>query len=250
MGRFNCIIFFCLIISSLTTSVFSSESTKITIANNCNGTIWPAILPTAGQPPLNGGGGFVLRRGRQESVEAPKWWSGRIWARQGCNFDNSGRGTCQTGDCDGELRCGGVSGQPPATVVDLTLGTETNPIHYYDVSLVDGFNLPVAVIPAGGSSGGCGVAACEADVNVACPERLAVRRGGKVVGCESPCLAIGEDEYCCRGAYAGRAACKPTAYARTVKAVCPRALSYAYDESRGLNTCRARRYIVTFCPPN
>ncbi|KAL0341371.1 UNVERIFIED_CONTAM: Thaumatin-like protein [Sesamum radiatum] len=131
----------------------------------------------------------------------------------------------------------------------MTLGTSTNPMHYYDVSLVDGFNLPVSMIPGGGGSA-CGVAACEADVNVCCPENLAVRREGKVVGCKSACLATGADRYCCTGEYASPNTCKPTAFGHLFKAICPRAYSYAYDESSGLKTCRASRYVITFCPPN
>ncbi|KAI3470767.1 hypothetical protein Pfo_027430 [Paulownia fortunei] len=230
------------------TSIFSSDGIQLIVVNNCKDHIWPAILGTAGHQTPNDGG-FRLYSGQQVVVEAPNWWSGRIWARQGCCFDETGRGSCQTGDCNGQLHCRGLGGQPPATMVEMTLGTSTNPMHYYDVSLVDGFNLPVSMIPVGGGIG-CGVAACEADVNVCCPESLAVRRGGKVVGCKSACLATRADKYCCTGEYGSPKTCKPTAFANLFKAICPRAYSYAYDESSGLKTCRAKRYVITFCPPN
>lgn len=219
------------------------------MANNCKEQIWPAILGNSGHDTLNGGG-FPLGSGQQVVVDAPQWWSGRVWARQGCCFDQSGRGPpCQTGDCSGQLRCTGMAGQPPATVVEMTLGTPNNPLHYYDVSLVDGFNLPVAMIPVGGAAG-CGVAACEADVNACCPEGLAVRRGGRVVGCKSACLGVGGDRYCCTGQFGTAATCKPTSYSKLFKDICPRAYSYAYDEATGLKSCRANRYVITFCPPN
>ncbi|KAK4403292.1 Thaumatin-like protein [Sesamum angolense] len=227
---------------------FTSDGTQLIVVNNCKDHIWPAILGNAGHQTPNDGG-FPLYSGQQLVVEVPQWWSGRIWARQGCCFDQTGRGSCQTGDCNGQLHCRGIGGQPPATLVEMTLGTSTNPMHYYDVSLVDGFNLPVSMIPAGGGSA-CGVAACEADVNVCCPENLAVRREGKVVGCKSACLATGADRYCCTGEYASPKTCKPTAFGHLFKAICPRAYSYAYDESSGLKTCRASRYVITFCPPN
>ncbi|KAG8390836.1 hypothetical protein BUALT_Bualt01G0124900 [Buddleja alternifolia] len=230
------------------TSIFSSDGAQLIIANNCKDHIWPAILGTAGQETLNGGG-FPLYSGQQVVVEAPKWWSGRVWARQGCCFDQTGTGSCQTGDCNGQLHCNGIGGQPPATLVEMTLGTHTNPMHYYDVSLVDGFNLPVSMIPVGGGNG-CGVAACEADVNVCCPENLVVRRGGKVVGCKSACLGTRDDRYCCTGEYASSRTCKPTAFSNLFKAICPRAYSYAYDEASGLKSCRVKRYVITFCPPN
>lgn len=225
-----------------------ADGTQLIIVNNCKDHIWPATLGTAGHQTLNDGG-FALYSGQQVVVEAPKWWSGRIWARHGCCFDKTGKGSCHTGDCNGQLNCRGIGGQPPATVVQMTLGTYTNPMHYYDVSLVDGFNLPVSMIPVGGGVG-CGVAACEADVNVCCPENLAVVRGGKVVGCKSACLATGADKYCCTGEYGSANTCKPTAYAKLFKDICPRAYSYAYDESSGLKSCSAKRYVITFCPPN
>lgn len=39
---------------------------------------------------------------------------------------------------------------PPATVVEMTLGLSSSALHFYDVSLVDGFNLPVSMKPVGG----------------------------------------------------------------------------------------------------
>lgn len=226
-----------------------ADGIQLIVVNNCKDYIWPAILGTAGHPTLNDGG-FPLRSGQQVEIEAPQWWSGRMWARQGCCFDQSGKGgSCQTGDCArGQLRCGGTGGEPPATVIEMTLGTPNNPAHYYDVSLVDGFNLPVSMVPLGGR--GCSVAACEADVNGRCPEWLAVRREGRVVGCKSACVATGTERECCTGKYGSREACRPTAYAGMFKAVCPRAYSYAFDEASGLQTCQAKRYVITFCPPN
>ncbi|KAL6581113.1 hypothetical protein OROMI_007036 [Orobanche minor] len=235
----------------LITSIFSADGTKLIIANNCKDRIWPAILGTAGHEILNEGG-FSLNSGQQTAVETPDRWSGRIWARTGCSFEETGRGSCQTGDCSGQLHCMGIGGQPPATVVEMTLGTDANPLHYYDVSLVEGFNLPVSMIPVGGGGGPCGAAACEADVNACCPESLEVRRGGdgEVVGCKSACLATGADKYCCTGEYGDPRMCKPTASSNLFKALCPRAYSYAYDEASGLKMCRAKRYVITFCPPN
>lgn len=137
---------------------------------------------------------------------------------------------------------------PPATLVEMTLGTTNNPKHYYDVSLVDGFNIPVSMIPIRGTTG-CGVAACEADLNQSCPEYLAVKCQGKIVGCKSACLATNSPKYCCTGEFANKNTCKPTAFSRLFKSICPRAYSYAFDESTGLKSCEASRYLITFCPP-
>ena len=80
--------------------------------------------------------------------------------------------------------------------------------------------------PAGGGGAGCGIAACEVNLNVYCPSSLVVERNGKVVGCKSVCLAAKSDRYFCTGEFAGR--CKPTVFAHLFKIICPNSYSYAY----------------------
>ncbi|KAL8161081.1 hypothetical protein V2J09_012570 [Rumex salicifolius] len=224
---------------------------QLIVANGCKESIWPGILATAGHPTPNGGG-FHLRPGDQRFLNLPANWSGRIWGRTNCLFRRgSENGSCETGDCASRRRCNGAGGLPPATVVEMTLGTPESGLHYYDVSLVDGFNLPVSVVPLGRrGGGGCGAAACEADLNEICPAALAVRRkDGKVVGCSTACLATGLSRYCCTGENAAAAKCRPTAYGRVTKVMCPRAYAFPFDEATGLNICTAPRYLLTFCPP-
>lgn len=122
-------------------------------------------------------------------------------------------------------------------MVEMTLGTSTSPLHFYDVSLVDGFNLPVSMKPVGGGVG-CGIPWCEVDLNMCCPSALEVRVKGKVVGCKSACLAMQSAKYCCTGKYSNPKACKPAIFAH--KAICPKAYSYAFDDSSSLHKCRAR----------
>lgn len=228
---------------------FIADGTQLILVNNCKESVWPGILGSAGHPTLKDGG-FHLCSGDKDVLEVPEGWSGRIWGRQGCCFDpTTGRGSCETGDCGGLLKCNGIGGVPPATLVEMTLGTSQSGLHFYDVSLVDGFNLPVSMKPVGGAVG-CGVAACEANLNVCCPSALVVQREGKVVGCKSACLAAKSDRYCCTGEFASPKSCKPSAFARLFKTVCPQAYSYAYDDSAGLKTCKAPGYVITFCPPN
>nr|POE52383.1 protein p21 [Quercus suber] len=64
----------------------------------------------------------------------------RIWARTGCNFDGSGRGKCQTGDCGGLLQCQAY-GAPPNTLAEFALNHYQN-LDFFYISLVDGFNVP------------------------------------------------------------------------------------------------------------
>ncbi|GER57246.1 pathogenesis-related thaumatin superfamily protein [Striga asiatica] len=221
---------------------------QLILVNNCNETIWPAIQAGAGHPTPQDGG-FQLSTNQEIVLNVPDKWSGRIWARQSCNFDQNGqKGSCATGDCSGQLGCRGLGGLPPATVVEMTLGTSASPLHFYDVSLVDGFNLPVSMKPVGGGVG-CGVASCEVDLNICCPSALEVRVAGRVVGCKSACLAMKSAKYCCTGEYSSPKTCRPTVFARLFKAICPKAYSYAFDDSSSLNRCRASRYLITFCPP-
>ncbi|KAL9365327.1 hypothetical protein Peur_043200 [Populus x canadensis] len=154
-----------------------------------------------------------------------------------------------TGDCAGLLQRRGIGVVPPATLVEMTLGTSKSALHYYDVSLVDGFNVPVSMMPVGGGVA-CGIAACETDLNVCCPSTLVVKRQGKVVGCKSACLDAKTDRYCCTGEYANPKSCKPTIFGHLSKAICPKAYSFALDDASGLKTCKASRYVITFCPPN
>ncbi|XP_058099332.1 thaumatin-like protein [Magnolia sinica] len=228
-------------------SISFSNGTQLILVNNCNQSVWPGILGGAGHDTPEDGG-FHLSTGEEVVLNVPNGWSGRIWGRQGCCFDNNGKGSCETGDCAGLLHCKGMGGVPPATVVEMTFGTSKSALHYYDVSLVDGFNLPVAMIPVSGGVG-CGVAACETDLNICCPSMFEVRRNGKVVGCKSACLAFKSAKYCCTGDYASPKSCKPTLFSHLFKAICPRAYSFAFDDSSSLRTCRAPRYVITFCPP-
>ncbi|KAI9112136.1 hypothetical protein K1719_016659 [Acacia pycnantha] len=222
------------------------DGAQLIVANNCTESVWPGILGSTGRPtPRNGG--FHLGSGEEAILDVPEKWSGRIWGRQHCAFNNTGHGSCITGDCAGKLHCRGRSGNPPATVIEMTLGSSSSPLHFYDVSLVDGFNLPVSMKPIGGGIG-CGVAACEVDLNFCCPSALELKIGGKVLGCKSACLATKSAKHCCTGKFADPKACKPTLSAHIFKAVCPKAYSYAYDDSGSLHTCRASRYLITFCP--
>lgn len=96
----------------------------------------------------------------------------RFKLASGCEFDSAGKGTCDTGDCGGALKCGGSGGNPPATLAEITLhGADGN--DFYDISLVDGYNLPLAMTPAGGT-GKCGAPECSSNLNDMCPEVLQV----------------------------------------------------------------------------
>ncbi|KAI5577486.1 hypothetical protein BDE02_09G117200 [Populus trichocarpa] len=213
-----------------------------TFVNKCEYTVWPGILANAGSPRLDSTG-FELLKDSSRSFIAPTGWSGRFWARTGCNFDESGTGSCSTGDCgSGQVECNGLGASPPATLAEFTLGSGGQ--DFYDVSLVDGYNLPMVVEGSGGS-GMCASTGCVSDLNIQCPQEL---RSGEGDACKSACEAFGSPEYCCSGAFNTPATCKPSVYSEMFKAACPKSYSYAYDDATSTFTCSGADYTVTFCP--
>ncbi|KAI9863358.1 MAG: hypothetical protein M1813_003800 [Trichoglossum hirsutum] len=110
----------------------------------CAETIYPGISTQAGTGP--GTGGFVLSSGDSRSLKVSPDWQGRVWGRTNCTFDGNrgGGGKCTTGDCNGVLDCV-VSGDTPVTLAEFTLDSPTYQT-YYDISLVDGYNLDLAIV--------------------------------------------------------------------------------------------------------
>ncbi|KAL6982800.1 hypothetical protein U1Q18_016193 [Sarracenia purpurea var. burkii] len=219
------------------------SGTVFTLQNRCSYTIWPGTLSGNGAAVL-GDGGFALSPGASVQFPAPPGWSGRFWARTGCNFDDSGTGQCTTGDCGG-LKCTG-GGSPPVTLAEFTLGSGGNSQDFYDVSLVDGYNVGMGVQPSGGT-GDCQYAGCIADVNGNCPPELQVITSGAVVACKSACAAFNAPEFCCTGDHSTPQTCSPTQYSEMFKNACPTAYSYAYDDGSSTCTCAGSDYLITFC---
>lgn len=190
--------------------------------------------------------GFRLNNGESRDVDAPLKWAGRFWARTHCS-EPAGRLTCATADCgSGQLECNGAGGKPPATLVEITLDGD-NGQDTYDISLVDGFNLPVTMTPQGGQN--CRSTSCSADVNSICPEQFSVKADGATVACKSACEAFNDDAHCCRGPNNTPDTCPPTDYSRRFKNACPDAYSYAYDDPSSTFRCATGvNYLITFCP--
>ncbi|XP_047331986.1 thaumatin-like protein 1 [Impatiens glandulifera] len=225
------------------TFIQGSQSTTLTITNHCPFTIWPAILTGSG--PAASSTGFELASQASTDVTAQPQWSGRVWARTQCS-NSGGSFSCLTGDCgSNQIPCNGKGGAPPATLIEYTLAGGGNN-DFFDVSLVDGFNLPVNVVPSGS---GCKSTGCPVDINAACPNELAIMNGGAKIGCKSACLAFGKPEFCCSGSFATPDVCKPSNYSQIFKNSCPQAYSYAYDDKTSTFTCpNGGNYQITFCP--
>ncbi|CAL1398301.1 unnamed protein product [Linum trigynum] len=230
--------------------IAGAQSTTVFFTNKCSYTVWPATLTGGGAPQLPTTG-FELPSGESSTLEVPpNWTSGRIWGRTGCTTDSTtGKFSCLTGDCaSGQIECNGAGGIPPATLLEFTLNGNSNGIDFYDVSLVDGFNLPVSVQPLGNYS--CNATSCAGDVNGVClPELSVTGPDGSVVACKSACLALNQPQYCCSGEYNAPEKCPPTGYSKLFKAQCPQAYSYAYDDGSSTFTCpTGDNYLVMFCP--
>jgi hypothetical protein len=222
---------------------------NMTFTNRCGETVWVGALSNPGYP-LPEGGGFRLDPGQSRGIDLPGNWGGRFWGRTGCNAQGA---ACATGDCARGTQCGGAGGIPPASLAEFT--NVQNGQDFYDVSLVDGYNLPIRITPRQfvrtnpNSPFDCGSPGCTSDLNRSCPAELQKRDGsGRVVACLSACERFGTDAYCCRGANNTPATCPPTNYSRIFKAACPTAYSYAYDDQSSTYTCQANAYDITFCP--
>ncbi|KAJ4732067.1 hypothetical protein LUZ62_008329, partial [Rhynchospora pubera] len=153
------------------------------------------------------------------------WWlrqggPGAFWGRTGCSFDSTtGHGSCSTGDCgSGEIECKGAGAAPPATLIEFTLDGSDGK-DFYDVSLVDGYNLPVMVEASGGSNG-CAATGCVVDLNSRCPTELRIGEG-KSAACRSACEAFSKPEYCCSGEFGTPDKCQPSVYSQVFKSACP-----------------------------
>lgn len=217
-----------------------------TIVNAESQTVWAASNPNT-QHPL-AATGWVLQPGQSVVVKVPDGWGGRIWGRTGCSFDSSGAGHCATGDCNGRFQCQGSEGGA-TTLGEFTLNSFDD-LDFYDVSMVDGANLPMYITTGGTTtpdqvnSQGCSSGGCTKPV--VCPSAMTVAGGA----CESPCAAFDNDMYCCRGTWAGRTDCDPSKwtpdYALVFKDAEPYAYSYSYDDSATMSCKGECDYRITF----
>ncbi|KAJ6947854.1 hypothetical protein NC651_002269 [Populus alba x Populus x berolinensis] len=242
------IITFTLVIFLCACTHAGAQSVTFDFKNNCPYTVWPGTLTAAGGPSLSSTG-FTLETGASSSLSVPVNWSGRLWARTQCSTDASGKFVCATADCaSGVVECNGAGAIPPASLAEFTLSGDGGK-DYYDISLVDGFNIPISITPQGGSTG-CSSTSCAANVNAVCDPSLQVKGSdGTVIACKSACLAFNQPQYCCTGDYNTPDKCPPSQYSMTFKQQCPQAYSYAYDDKSSTFTCPSGgNYLITFCP--
>lgn len=206
--------------------------TAVKIVNKCPKTIQVGQL---GDTLLEENQPITLASGKSKTYTIYGRWSGRFWAREDC------RGSaCQ------------IAGAAfPASLAEFTFHTADGQ-DFYDVSFVDGYNLPISIKPVQPESVDpnnrywCGAPACQ---NIpSCPTELQLTVDGRYIGCQSACSKFGTPEYCCSGEYSTPDKCKINQYASRVKSKCPEAYSFAYDDSSSLYQCKATGYVITWCP--
>jgi len=237
-----------------------------TFKNQCSQKLWMGALGRSKSRPnfIPNHGGWELPAGAENSVDVPyDFYAGRFWARTGCTGSPAKRTfRCETGDCGPWIQCAGDNvhrgGAPPVTLAEFTLNGFGDK-DYFDVSLVDGFNVPLKIQvnnpneEENSNKYWCTDPECAVDINQVCPKELEVRKGGKVVACMSACKKFNTDEYCCRNPCCGTSdTCTEKKwevnYPRVVKDHCPTAYSYAYDDKTSTFFCKNTDYTIIFCP--
>ncbi|KAJ7164264.1 Osmotin thaumatin-like protein [Mycena filopes] len=237
----------------------TAAARTLTVVNSCSYTVWSVLFTSSGGHPTQPTG-WEAAANSQVQFDVPSDWDGRVWGRRNCDFStNPGPNSCLDGGCNGGLLCdvNTGTGVPPATLAEFNFnggGTD-----FYDVSLVDGYNLPMKI----DNNVGCAVGSCPAELNANCPtaQQGPFDSNGAAVGCKSACTVdalagnAGDSPNCCSGSHDTAATCPPSGVTNYAyfKDNCPDAYAYAYDESSGtaLWTCptsQSAAYTITFCP--
>lgn len=237
------------------------QGRQITIKNSCKGTVYAAY---AGQGGTVTGSepGWEMAQGASTTIDAPETWNNaRIWARTGCG---AGGTNCIIGKCaSNTVTCDGTEfGTTGATLAEFTFGAYET----YDVSIVDGFNLPMAITPSGGTAGTCDVASCGTtkDILANCDPILVYPAGSETIwSCQSACGAgiqfsaldsgafdPNDSPTCCTGsAWANNCPTSNIPFYAPYKAMCEEGYIYAKDDPNGgAHGCIGPSYLVEFCP--
>ncbi len=202
-----------------------------TIVNSCSQTVWAAALPDSTFP----GGPIEVAPGGSFQVGVANGWSGRIWGRVQCTTTN------------GKLSC--ADDPFPSSLAELTLTKDATGLDFYDVSLVDGFDLPIALEAVGHAADpahpyDCGSPTCATDLNAMCPQPLQDSANGAVLACANDeCKVLGDND-------ASSPDCiYPNSYTEYFKSACPTSYSYPSDDPTSTFTCKGfNDYAVVFCP--
>lgn len=129
---------------------------RINFVSNCPQTLFLGALGPSQVMPREGTW-ELPPQGRLTIDIPPDWLSTagkpvigpRFWARTGCQVDAAlDKAQCETGDCGGKLDCSQarLAGQTPVSLVEFCFYCGDG-LTYWDVSLVDGYNISIDVTP-------------------------------------------------------------------------------------------------------
>jgi hypothetical protein len=177
-----------------------------------------------------------LDPGQSFAAGVDNGWSGRVWGRFECTTTM------------GKLTC--ADDPFPSTLAELTLTkTPGTGLDFYDVSLVDGFDLPMALIAVGFMADpahpySCGAPTCSMDLRPQCaaPFRDVDASMQTIVCANDACKVIGKNNP------TDPSCIYPNQYTEFFKTSCPQAYSYPSDDPTSTFTCKGKDYHVVFCP--
>ncbi|KAG0164569.1 hypothetical protein DFQ28_010151 [Apophysomyces sp. BC1034] len=224
----------CVILVVLYILALAACDKTIQVTNNCQDVVSVGVL-------TNGGGSsdqtFDLTPKASRSVSKPDTWGGRVWGRHQCSGSSS----------KDAQQCGNPGATNPASLAEFffkgAFGKD-----FYDISLVDGYNLPMSISPVSQGTGGYNCGSPKCDTMPSCPQEYAVKDAtGNVVACQSACSKTNTAAACCTGANDDPSKCTPGDHSNNIKKACPDAYSFAYDDQTSTFECNSETYTVTFC---
>ncbi|GFZ47347.1 LOW QUALITY PROTEIN: hypothetical protein JCM24511_05090 [Saitozyma sp. JCM 24511] len=235
----------------------------LTVDNQCTGTVYPAFAGAAATATSGGSQpfGWAQPPGATAFVVPDTWTNARLWARTGCASDGSG---CKVGACNTDsIECSGSDwGELGKTLAEFNLGASG--VDYYDVSMVEGFNLPMSIQP---STSSCGTGSCgtETDLLTQCDPALVYPVGSSQIwSCANVCVNGAELEsdfdpsnsvLCCTsdGGALDRTLCTKDKipFYDVMKPMCADGYIYADDDNYADATfgcASGGSYTITLCP--
>jgi hypothetical protein len=240
----------------------ATQSHAIKFTNNCSYPVWVGM--TGNAKPGGGfysGGGWRMDSKGTRTIAVDIGWAGRFWPRTGCSFNSDdicpvqGVPCCSTGSCIGAdsryfaLQCAnGNGGNPPVSLLEFAFdatGAAANPVppyDTYDISLVDGFNVPVMITPLAPYNtpdpGGNAAYWCQAkgfSRNPVCPDKLTYSDG---TSCLGPCQYVVAKLNITSGDYKANICCDHT----NITSTCADSATY--------NCCANNRFLGGYgCSP-
>jgi hypothetical protein len=256
--------------------VAAAQSPKITITNKCGIPVWIDQTPNGGFSPLSGTGPNPAGRldpGQSSNYRIPdNGWGGRFWPKIGCN--DAGNNCLAGSSVSG---CPPDGCEPPAdTKFEFFYSPLSSAVRpYYDITLVDGYTLGVAITPSQSDGGRCTPTQCGVSL-AACPTdeveglgSLQIIKQGQIVQCLAPCYkwvypapyGMNRNKFdspgklmCCPTPPVSSDECRagPVArskYVQLVQSSCPSAYSYPYDDVNGSHDCPpGTSFTATLCP--